>query len=87
MKDFLLNSGIIGKDEKVRNSDFMPPTGIGWYTFVTFLYENRDAFWSLRSALVPLLLQCELVRIEQADAPNLKKYVFAIFADYMEQML
>ena len=87
MKDFLLRSGMIGKDEKVRNSDFMPPTGIGWYTFVTFLYENRDAFWKLRSELIPLLLQCELVRIEQADAPNLKKYVFAIFADYMEQML
>ena len=65
----------------------MLPSGKGWYTFVTFLYENREAFNAYRSNLIPLLLQCELVSLSEKDAPNLKKYVFSILADDVNQTL
>lgn len=87
IKDFLMKNGMIEEGGKIRNSDYMLPTGKGWYTFVTFLYENRDAFKALREDLIPLLLQCELVSMPQEDAPNLKKYVFSILADDLELAL
>lgn len=65
----------------------MLPTGKGWYTFVTFLYENREAFNAYRSNLIPLLLQCELVSFSEKDAPNFKKYAFSILADDVNQTL
>ena len=65
----------------------MLPSGKGWYTFVTFLYENREAFNAYRSNLIPLLLQCEHVSLSEKDAPNLKKYVFSILADDVNQTL
>lgn len=80
-KELLVKSGTIEDGEKFRNSYYMLPSGKGWYTFVTFLYENRDAFNALRNEMIPLLLQCELVNIPQGDAPNLKRYVFSILAD------
>lgn len=51
IKDFLMKNGMIEEGGKMRNSDYMLPTGKGWYTFVTFLYENRDAFKALREDL------------------------------------
>ena len=87
IKDFLTKNGMIEEGSKVRNSDYMLPTGIGWYTFVTFLYENMDAFQSLRGDLIPLLQQCELVSLSPEEAPNLKKYVFAILAEDVNRML
>ena len=65
----------------------MLPSGKGWYTFVTFLYENRDAFYASRGNLIPLLLQCELVGFSEKEAPYLKKYVFSILADDVDQIL
>lgn len=87
VKEFLMKRGVIEKGGKIRNSDYIMPSGKGWYVFVTFLYENRDAFNSLREELIPLLLQCELVSITQEEAPNLKKYVFSILADDVERIL
>ena len=83
----LKKNGVIEKDCKIRNSDYMVPTGRGWYTFVTFLYENRDVFKALRGDLIPLLLQCEWVSIEPEEAPNLRNYVFSILADDMDLTL
>lgn len=87
IKDFLMKNGMIEEGSKIRNSDYMMPTGIGWYTFVTFLYENRDAFRSLRKDMIPLLQQCELVSLTPEEAPELKQYVFAILADDVAQVL
>ena len=87
IKEWLLKRGSIEEGRKVRNSEFIVPTGKGWYTFVTFLYENRDAFYAAREALIPLLQQCELVRIIEEEAPNLKKYVFAILAEDVNRIL
>lgn len=78
---------LIDKGTKIRNSYYMLPSGKGWYTFVTFLYENRDAFYASRGNLIPLLLQCELVSIAEEEAPNLKKYVFSVLADDVKQIL
>ena len=80
-KDFFEKHGLIDKGTKIRNSDYMLPSGRGWYTFITFLYENRDVFYASRENLIPLLLQCELVGFSEKEAPNLKKYVFSILAD------
>jgi hypothetical protein len=54
---------------------------------VTFLYENRDAFRSLRKDMISLLQQCELVSLTPEEAPELKQYVFAILADDVAQVL
>lgn len=86
-KVFFEKHGLIDKDAKIRNSSFMLPYGKGWYTFVTFLYENRDVFYASRGSLIPLLLQCELVGFREEEAPNLKKYVFSILADDVKQIL
>lgn len=87
IKEWLTNNGTIEEGRKVRNSDFIVPTGKGWYTFLTFLYENRDAFYVAREVMIPLLLQCELVRLSREEAPNLKKYVFAILAEDADRLL
>lgn len=86
-KVFFEKHGLIDKDTKIRNSSYMLPSGKGWYTFVTFLYENRDAFYASRGNLIPLLLQCELVGFSEKEAPYLKKYVFSILADDVDQIL
>lgn len=86
-KEFFTKHKLIKEGLRLRNSDYMLPSGKGWYTFVTFLYENRDAFNAYRGNLIPLLLQCELVGISEKDAPNLKKYVFSILADDINQTL
>ena len=86
-KEFFIKHRLIEEDSKLRNSNYMLPSGKGWYTFVTFLYENREAFNAYRSNLIPLLLQCELVSLSEKDAPNLKKYVFSILADDVNQTL
>ena len=86
-KVFFEKHGLIDKDTKTRNSSFMLPSGKGWYTFLTFLYENRDVFYVSRGNLIPLLLQCELVGFSEEDAPNLRKYVFSILADDVSQIL
>lgn len=67
---------MIGEGAKLRNSYYMLPSGKGWYTFVTFLYENREAFNAYRSNLITLLLQCELVGFSEKEAPNLKNMSF-----------
>ena len=59
-KEFFTKHRMIEESSKLRNSYFMLPFGKGWYTFVTFLYENRDAFSEYIANLIPLLLQCEL---------------------------
>lgn len=86
-KEFFIKNRLIEEDSKLRNSNYMLPSGKGWYTFVTFLYENREAFNAYRSNLIPLLLQCELVSFSEKDAPNFKKYVFSILADDVNQTL
>ena len=86
-KELFTKHGLINEDSRLRNSDYMLPSGKGWYTFVTFLYENRDAFNAYKGNLIPLLLQCELVGFSKEDAPNLKKYVFSILADDVNQTL
>lgn len=86
-KEFFTKHRMIEEGAKLRNSYYMLPSGKGWYTFVTFLYENREAFNAYRSNLIPLLLQCELVSFSEKDAPNLKKYVFSILADDVNQTL
>lgn len=86
-KEFFTKHRMIEEGSKLRNSYYMLPSGKGWYTFVTFLYENRDAFSAYRGNLIPLLLQCELVGVSEKDAPNLKKYVFSILADDVNQTL
>lgn len=84
-KELFTKHRMIEEGLKLRNSYYMLPSGKGWYTFVTFLYENRDAFCAYRGNLIPLLLQCELVGFSEKDAPNLKKYVFSILADDVNQ--
>lgn len=86
-KELFTKHRLINEDSRLRNSDYMLPSGKGWYTFVTFLYENRDAFNAYRGNLIPLLLQCELVGFSEKDGPNLKKYVFSILADDVNQTL
>ncbi len=86
-KDLFEKYGLIEKGAKIRNSYYMLPSGRGWYTFVTFLFENRDAYNASRRSLIPLLLQCELVSFSKDDAPNLKKYVFSILADDVNKIL
>lgn len=86
-KELFTKHRLINEDSRLRNSDYMLPSGKGWYTFVTFLYENRDAFNAYKGNLIPLLLQCELVGFSEEDAPNLKKYVFSILADDVNQTL
>ena len=86
-KHLFEKSVLIEKGPKVRNSYYMLPSGKGWYTFVTFLFENRDVFNASRDSLIPLLLQCELVNIPEMEAINLKKYVFSILADDVTQIL
>ena len=86
-KEFFTKHQLINEDSRLRNSDYMLPSGKGWYTFITFLYENRDAFNTYKGNLIPLLLQCELVGFSEKDAPNLKKYVFSILADDVNQTL
>lgn len=86
-KEFFTKHKLIKEGSRLRNSDYMLPSGKGWYTFVTFLYENRDAFNAYRGNLIPLLLQCELVGFAEKDAPNLKRYVFSILADDVNQTL
>lgn len=72
-KEFFTEQRMNEEGSKLRNSDFMLPFGKGWYTFVTFLYENRNVFNAYKSNLITLLLQCELVGFSEKDAPNLKK--------------
>lgn len=86
-KEFFTEQRMNEEGSKLRNSDFMLPFGKGWYTFVTFLYENRNVFNAYKSNLITLLLQCELVGFSEKDAPNLKKYVFSILADDVNQTL
>lgn len=86
-KEFFTKHGLIEEGSRLRNSYYMLPSGKGWYTFVTFLYENRDVFNAYRGNLISLLLQCELVGFSEKDAPNLKKYVFSILADDVNQLL
>ena len=86
-KEFFAKHGLIEEGSRLRNSYYMLPSGKGWYTFVTFLYENRDVFNANRGNLISLLLQCELVGFSEKDAPNLKKYVFSILADDVNQLL
>ena len=86
-KEFFTKHRMIEEGAMLRNSYYMLPSGKGWYTFVTFLYENREAFNAYRSNLIPLLLQCELVSLSEKDAPNLKKYVFSILADDVNHTL
>ena len=86
-KEFITEQRMNEEGSKLRNSDFMLPFGKGWYTFVTFLYENRNVFNAYKSNLITLLLQCELVGFSEKDAPNLKKYVFSILADDVNQTL
>lgn len=86
-KEYFKKRGLIEGRNQERNSSFLLPSGKGWYTFVTFLYENRDVFRVSRKITIPLLLQCELVGFSEKDAPNLKKYVFAILADDVTQIL
>lgn len=86
-KEFFEKRGLVDKSTKIRNSYYMLPSGKGWYTFVTFLYENRDVYYASRGNLIPLLLQCELVGFSEEEAPNLKKYVFSILADDVNQIL
>ena len=86
-KEFFESHRMIDEESKLRNSVFMLPSGKGWNTFITFLYENRDAFNAYRSNLIPLLLQCELVCFSAQNAPNFKKYVFTILADDVNQTL
>lgn len=86
-KEFFTEQRMNEEGSKLRNSDFMLPFGKGWYTFVTFLYENRNVFNAYKSNLIKLLLQCELVGFSEKDAPNLKKYVFSILADDVNQTL
>lgn len=86
-KEFFTKHQLINEDSRLRNSDYILPSGKGWYTFITFLYENRDAFNTYKGNLIPLLLQCELVGFSEKDAPNLKKYVFSILADDVNQTL
>lgn len=86
-KEFFAKHGLIEEGSRLRNSYYMLPSGKGWYTFVTFLYENRDVFNAYRGNLISLLLQCELVSFSEKDAPNLKKYVFSILADDVNQLL
>ncbi len=86
-KEFFAKHGLIEEGSRLRNSYYMLPSGKGWYTFVTFLYENRDVFNAYRGNLISLLLQCELVGFSDKDAPNLKKYVFSILADDVNQLL
>lgn len=86
-KEFFTEQRMNKEGSKLRNSDFMLPFGKGWYTFVTFLYENRNVFNAYKSNLITLLLQCELVGFSEKDAPNLKKYVFSILADDVNQTL
>lgn len=86
-KEFLTKHGMIEEGSMLRNSDYMLPSGKGWYTFITFLYENRDAFNAYRGNLIPLLLQCEFVGFSEKDATNLKRYVFSILADDVNQTL
>lgn len=86
-KEFFTEQRMNEEGSKLRNSDFMLPFGKGWYTFVTFLYENRNVFNAYKSNLITLLLQCELVGFSEKDAPNLKKYVFPILADDVNQIL
>ena len=85
-KDYFINHGLIDKDTKIRNSYYMLPSGKGWYTFVTFLYENRDVYYASRGNLIPLLLQCEFVGFSE-EAPYLKKYLFSILADDVNLIL
>jgi hypothetical protein len=87
IKDLFEKSSLIEEGTKMRNSYYMIPSGKGWYTFVTFLYENRDVFYALRGHLIPLLLQCELVSVSEKEASNLKKYVFSILTDDVSQIL
>ena len=86
-KEFFTEQRMNEEGSKLRNSDFMLPFGKGWYTFVTFLYENRNVFNAYKSNLITLLLQCELVGFYEKDAPNPKKYVFSILADDVNQTL
>lgn len=86
-KRILEESGLIEKGSKLRNSDSIMPAGKGWYTFVTFLYRNRDVYYSLKGQLIPLLLQCELVNTSETEAPLLRNYVFSILSDDAESLL
>ena len=81
VKEIMTRRGMIGEKERFRNSYYMVPSGKGWNTFVTFLYENRDTFYALRTDLIPLLLQCELVNMPQENSRELKHHVFSILAD------
>lgn len=83
----LERSGVLDPDVKYRNSQFILPVGKGWKTFVEFLYENRDVFYKYRHAFVPLLLECELVKIKEDEIGNLPQQVFEILMTDAEQWL
>lgn len=87
LRENLAKSGALESDVKYRNSQFILPVGKGWKTFVEFLYENRDVFYKYRHAFVPLLLECELVKIKEEEIGNLPQQVFEILMTDTEQWL
>lgn len=87
LRESLVKYGALDPDVKYRNSQFIVPVGKGWKTFVEFLYENRDIFIKYRHAFVPLLLECELVKIDEKEIGNLPQQVFDILMSDAEQWL
>lgn len=81
---FIEERGLLDANEKYRNSQFIVPVGKGWSTFVDFLYTNRDVFYAHRKSFVPLLLECELVKMDSEVLGNLPQQVFEILADDLE---
>ena len=79
--------GALEHNEKYRNSQFIVPVGKGWKTFVDFLFNNREIFHEYRHAFVPLLLECELVKIKEYEIGNLPRQVFEILMSDAEQWL
>jgi hypothetical protein len=84
---FIEERGLLDSNEKYRNSQFIVPVGKGWSTFVDFLYVNRDIFYANRTTFIPLLLECELVKIDSETLGNLPQQVFEILADDLERWL
>ena len=87
LREKLANYGGLEPDVKYRNSQFIAPVGKGWKTFVEFLFKNRDIFNKYRHTFVPLLLECELVKISKEEIGNLPQQVFEILMSDAEQWL
>lgn len=69
---------------KYRNSQFIVPVGRGWLTFVQFIHSNRNIYYQCRNEFLPLLLECELVKMDNELAEKLQKLVFEILADDLD---